>query len=244
MNVLKSIPLCSIKNELKSKMEKHRKSILNIIGFTLLELIIAITIFSISAIAIYTSFNVGIHAWRKADDSYKLRQQARHAFNAIARDLRSSLSFTLKGPDDLLMDSFEGSLNKVSFWRSVRAQDSKSKVISKITYIVEEDKKADLNNEKGTKSLYRILQSYEEFIGGEEGIKSLLVAGVSDLKIEYAYLANEKIEWGEEWKKQGSKIPFEVRVSLSFPSLNEDEVVEFSEKIIIQTGSLVEKKVT
>ncbi len=194
-------------------------------GFTLLELLIAITIFSIVAIAIYSSFNVGIHAWRKAENSYKVRQEARHALNTIGRELRCAINFA--------PIAFEGTSNSVSFCRTGTF---------KITYAIvkEEKEEKQKGKEVETYSLYRILQTYQESVKGEKGTESLLASGVLDFKLQYAYLDLDKVVWKDEWKKEELNIPLGVKASLFYPSQGEGQVAEYSEAIFIPTGILKE----
>lgn len=194
-------------------------------GFTLLELLIAVTIFSIVAIAIYSSFNVGIRTWRKAENSYKVRQEARHALNTIGRELRCAINSTAM--------PFEGSSNYVSFCRTMKVsnpQGGYSEGIFEITYTFEAEDKA----------VYYILQTYEEYAKGETGTKSLLASGVLDFKLQYVYLDLDKVVWKDEWKKEELNIPLGVKVSLSYPSQSEGQVVEYSETFFIPTGTLKE----
>lgn len=195
-------------------------------GFTLLELLIAVTIFSIVAVAIYTSFNVGIRAWRKAEASYKIKQEARHAFDAIGRDLRGAINFTRM--------PFEGASGSVSFSRALRISDSKGGYIEgvfKITYTFNAQDKA----------LYYILQTYQEDTKGEEGKKSLLASDVSDFKLKYAYLEGSEVIWKDYWNEEELNIPLGVKVSIAYPSENEGQAVEFSETIFIPTGIIKEE---
>lgn len=201
-------------------------------GFTFLELLIAVAIFSISAVAIYSSFNVGIRAWRKAEDSYKIRQEARQALSVMSRELRSALSFKLKKPDETFEDSFDGSSDEVSFWRALRTADSKEGYpagIYKVTYKLEE-----------TQSLHRVLRSYRQYVNieGEEDSGSVFISGLSGFKLEYAYTKEGVIDWQSTWKDEQEVLPFMVKVTLSFPSQGKAEPVGFTETILIPTGEL------
>lgn len=228
-------------------------------GFTLLELIIAITIFSISAVAVYSSFNVGINAWRKAEESYEVRQQARHTLNVMARELRQAINFILRESktSQNFKDSFEGSADKISFWKALGSSGpgkEKSEGIFKITYYLkkDEDEKVQGNlTKEETRSLYRKVQAYKESLKEEEqqGSESILSTHILDLEFKYAYKEDaEKIWWDKEWKKNPWEetafglIPFAVKISLSYPSKNEGEKITFSETVIIPTGRLKQKE--
>lgn len=217
-------------------------------GFTFLELLIAVTIFSISAVAIYSSFNVGIRAWRKAEDSYKVRQEARQALSAMSRELRSALGFKLKKSDEDVEDSLDGSSDEVSFWRALRTADSKEGYpagIYKATYkVVKEEKKSDKEDGQ-TQSLCRILRSYRQYVDpveGEEDPGSVFLSGLSGFKLEYAYADGEEIGWQPAWKDKQGALPFMVKVTLSFPSQGKAGPVDFTETITIPTGELTSQE--
>lgn len=205
-------------------------------GFTFLELLIAVAIFSISAVAIYSSFNVGIRAWRKAEDSYKIRQEARQALSVMSRELRSAFSFKLKKSDEAVEDSFDGSSDEVSFWRALRTADSKEGYpagIYKVTYKSGE-----------AQSLRRVLQSYRQYVDieGEEDSGSVFLSGLSGFKLEYAYADVEEIGWQSAWKDKQGALPFMVKVTLSFPSQGKAGPVDFTETIAIPTGELTSQE--
>ena len=191
-------------------------------GFTLLELLIAVTIFSIVSIAIYSSFSVGIRAWRKAEESYKVRQEARHALEDIGYELRTAVNFTPV--------PFEGSSDCVSFSRVLKSSNKYSEGIFKITYTFDAE----------AKSLYYILQTYQESVQEESGIKSILTSGISGFQLKYAYLDGEEVIWRDDWQSDEIDVPFGVKVSLFYPSQSKGQDIEFSETILIPTGALKE----
>lgn len=187
-------------------------------GFTILELLIAVAIFSIVAVSIYSSFNIGVHAWRKAQDSYQIRQQARHALETLSRDLRCAVNFT--------GIAFEGLSDSVSF---VRAKDG----IHKLT----------CSFEKASGSLYYVLVPYRQILSHgdatkEEAAGPVLASGLSDVKFQYAYKDADGILWKDEWRKEDDIVPMGVRISLFYPSGKEEQAVEFSETVFIPVGTI------
>ncbi|KPL08072.1 hypothetical protein AMJ85_08930 [candidate division BRC1 bacterium SM23_51] len=58
-------------------------------GFTLLEIIIAVTIFGIVSIAIYSTFRVGLRSYEVGREQMVVTQTARVVFNLLERDLRA-----------------------------------------------------------------------------------------------------------------------------------------------------------
>ena len=65
-------------------------------GFTLLELLVAVTIFSIVAVALYSSFYAGIRILRRTQEAIKLHQNLRLVTEELSLDLRNSLLAPLK----------------------------------------------------------------------------------------------------------------------------------------------------
>jgi len=62
------------------------------IAFTLLEVLIATTIFSLVAAALYTTFRTGVRAYESSEKEIVRMQHARVIFDTISRDLRSVYS--------------------------------------------------------------------------------------------------------------------------------------------------------
>ncbi len=131
------------------------------------------------------------------------------------------------------MIPFEDSAGSVSFCSISKVRNPKdvySAGIVKLTYILDPE----------TKVLYSVSQTYQEVSKGEEGTKSVLSSGIYEFKLMYAYTDGEEIVWEDEWDKENACIPFEVKVTLSYPSQAEGQIVEFSETVLIPTGTLME----
>ncbi|MFH0771647.1 MAG: prepilin-type N-terminal cleavage/methylation domain-containing protein [Candidatus Omnitrophota bacterium] len=209
-------------------------------GFTLIELIIAVTVFSVVILTVYLSFGVGIRAWREAEGSYKLRQQARQSLDIIGRELRNAVNFA--------PIQFEGGKDWIRFASSPVARDSDSVCggVFEMEYFIEEDSGADKSAGAAEKSLYRICRTYKESLQEDselkkDAAKSLLISGLSGFKLRYARREDENIIWVDNWEKDNKCIPFGVELSLIFASSRADETpIVFSEIILMPTGVLKE----
>ena len=91
-------------------------------GFTFIELILAITIFSIIAVSIYSVFRAGVRLWSRTNPVIQANQSTRYFFNTISKDLKNSVSYnvgstTVKtfGSSDEKNVNFEGAEQKISF---------------------------------------------------------------------------------------------------------------------------------
>ena len=113
-------------------------------GFTFIELLVAMLIFSIIAVSVYLSFNVGIRAWRKGEEGYKIRQGARYLLSSISRDMRNAVS-----SKEIM---FSGGADSVSLCKA-------SKGLFKVSY--------EFNGSEN--AVYKIVQAYKESASGEPG---------------------------------------------------------------------------
>ncbi|MDO8535444.1 MAG: prepilin-type N-terminal cleavage/methylation domain-containing protein, partial [Candidatus Omnitrophota bacterium] len=62
-------------------------------GFTFIELIVAITIFSIMAVSIYSVFRAGVRLWYRTNPLIQANQSTRYFFNTLSADLKNSVSY-------------------------------------------------------------------------------------------------------------------------------------------------------
>ena len=60
-------------------------------GFTLMEVLVAVTIFAIAAAALFVTFRTGIRSWEAGHSASELFQSARVARDVIQRDLANML---------------------------------------------------------------------------------------------------------------------------------------------------------
>lgn len=64
-------------------------------GFTLIELTVAVTIFAIIAVSIFTTFNTGIKVWRKSTPLMENSQSRMVFFDVISLDLKNAVAYTV-----------------------------------------------------------------------------------------------------------------------------------------------------
>lgn len=78
-------------------MRKHKKSVC---GFTLIEMIIAIGIFSVIMLAVGAAFASGAFSYRGSKELQKNVESAQYAMNTMAKHLRTSTIVSPDMPDD------------------------------------------------------------------------------------------------------------------------------------------------
>lgn len=186
-------------------------------GFTFIELLVAMLIFSIIAVSIYLSFNVGIRAWRKGEEGYRTRQGARYLLSSISRELRNAINSK--------EIAFLGGADGVSFCKAANG-------LFKVSYEFDSSK-----NE-----IYKVVWTYKESASAQPGTRSRLASGISDFKLQYSYKKDEKIEWSDTWEEEANIVPFAVRVSLTYNPVGDAQPAAISQTILIPTGVLKEKE--
>jgi prepilin-type N-terminal cleavage/methylation domain-containing protein len=174
-------------------------------GFTLIELIIAVTIFSLVAVGVARTFFSGMKLWNKAKEDISAAGLFL-SVESIASELRQSANVKSIG--------FEGSATHVSFPLVV------GNAILKVTY------KFDLS----TKRLIRTTVLLKDFIAESEAqnCQEKEVLSLDDFTLSYFYpdKVNGKYLWKDEWIKNDRVF---TAVKLHVRSGNE----EFSRTIFI-----------
>jgi len=170
-------------------------------GFTLLEILIAVTLLSVVLAAIYSTFMLSHRATEGMDESLLKTQEARKALDILKRELdatvyRSKDSLTLLKIQD--RDIFGKQAAQLTFTTFSPLRPG----LSRISYYVEEkDKKL---------SLFKKVASPSD-TGETEGID--IIEDLGSFTVEARY--NDT--WVRTWDTDINKgVPDEIRISLSF----------------------------
>jgi general secretion pathway protein J len=153
-------------------------------GFTLLEMVVTLTILGFILLIIFGAFRLGISAWEKGESSREEYQKVRAVSQLVSRQLKSMVPYkikTEKAEGDYL--AFEGSARSLKF---VSALSMKAKQPEGFVYAIYEFK--DGGNEGGRLVVYeqRVLirkNFFEEQPNEESGVP--LIEGISDIRFEY-----------------------------------------------------------
>jgi len=191
-------------------------------GFTLLEMVVTLTILGFILLIIFGAFRLGISAWEKGESSREEYQKVRAVSQLVSRQLKSMVPYkikTEKAEGDYL--AFEGSARSLKF---VSALSMKAKQPEGFVYAIYEFK--DGGNEGGRLVVYeqRVLirkNFFEERPNEESGVP--LIEGISDIQFEYYQeedsLKNRKEGWVEEWNaKEEKELPRAVRMTVTYKS--------------------------
>jgi len=189
-------------------------------AFTLIELIVATLIMTIVVVSIYSTFSLGIKAWRKGSEGRSL-QKVRISLLKLQKELKNTFLFS--------MIRFKGVSSEMVFPIVVSEEDKDS------TYTVSYYIAEDMNT--GVKSLIKkkMLFTDKEYTETEETGEFIFSAYSMDF--EYAYELkddSEGFEWRGIWEESQKTIPCAVRINFSLDAGGE----LYHKTIFIPQGAL------
>lgn len=182
--MLHLLRICINMNRVEQK-DKNRSN-----GFTLMELLLAITLFSIIAVAIYSSLAVGIKAQKRGCVIGGEYSDLRLTFYLTSQDLHNAIH-----ANEIYLVS---EAQKIYFYSVLPAQDG-TRELYKITYTWEREG-----------SYFNLLRLKENYIDSCQEIHEKgdeILDKVSKLEFSYGYVkkeisGEEEFSWKEEWKQE------------------------------------------
>jgi len=203
-------------------------------GFTLVELLIAASIFAVIMVSIYSAFQTGILSYRRIDSAFEVYQTARIALNRIELDLKNSFAYMDAGNKS----GFIGNDKSLEFFSVVDYYKTGqlNTAVCRIKYDWDE----------GNKTLKRISYAGLNALrpdSGQEGED--LATQVVKVVFEYAYQKDKKDKsyaWQASWPveddpalktKQEISVPSAVRITLSLTEKNKtaEEAIKFTKLV-------------
>lgn len=128
-------------------------------SFTIIELLIALSIFSVIAASVYSAFHAGLFAWQRLNVTALTRQQAAVTLDLMADEIASFV------PSEKV--KFEGSAGSVSFL--ARLKDADKYYLAKVSFFFDSSSNSLMRGETR----------------GEEIIAEELFSGVKSLEFKY-----------------------------------------------------------
>lgn len=201
------------------------KNNINKTGFTFIELLVAITIFSIIAVSIYSVFSVGVKLWYRTSPLIESNQSARFFFNTISSDLKNSVAYLKKGAN------FIGEDRKISFMTLVEVTAPSAPPHTELARVI-------YYFDRNKKTVKRAVATLREGFSEDYARASDILTGIDDKDFGFGYcykLGASKTEYEYEWKdawadedKDAGKIPRGIKVKAG----------DYTKIIFIPTGSL------
>jgi len=199
-------------------------------AFTLVEILISASIFSIIILSIYSAFQVGVLSYRKIDSSFEMYQNARISLGRAEQDLKNSFAYMA---DDNKC-GFSGDNKELEFFSVLDYYKNAAlnAGIARIKY----------SWDQGSKTLTRTcLIGTDALSNSTNQQPDILASNVDKLKFEYAYQQDKNSAsyvWQESWPTQNDPaaaseqekiIPLAVRITMTLTKSGSsaEDAVEF-----------------
>lgn len=188
-------------------------------GFTLLEVIVSLTVLGFILLIIFGGFRLGLSAWDRGESIKEEHQTARILSQLISRQVKSMVPYkvqTKKAEGDYL--AFEGKSQSLKFVSSLPIKGNRAEGFVHAIYQFEENGK-----EGGRLVLYEQRALNRNFFEEEpkEENRHILMEGISKLLFEYYQeedlSKNQSEEWLEEWNaKEKKELPGCLKMTMAF----------------------------
>jgi prepilin-type N-terminal cleavage/methylation domain-containing protein len=184
-------------------------------GFTLVELLIVVVIFSMISFTLYSTFSNGIKIWQKIDQEIP-EEDINIFLEKFSTDLRNAFKFT-----GLF---FIGKRDRIEFNTLVNSARLKKRTVGKIAYSYNNQEEAFLRSQ---------LDFSQLSTGSSEGIEQSL-KNVNGVVFLYYFQNSQTKEymWTDEWAAE--TLPLAVRIDLWFGY--DEKRNKFSKTIGIPAG--------
>lgn len=191
------------------------------LGFTLVELLVAIAILSVLVVTIYSSFASGISAREKGETLVDLTQVGRETLRRMASDLANAPGLSDPG--------FIGQADQMSF---VTLQPDREHGIGRMCHV---RYYLRMESPAGPGSLWRACQVF-----GDTHEEVDLTGGcVRELKFTYAYHESGEsgVRWATYWfGTEGAPLPVAVRISMVLESEGQTISLERTAHVPVSSG--------
>lgn len=210
-------------------------------GFTLIELFIAISIFAVVAIALYSTFFAGISVWRRSGEGGNAYHNIRFMFDDMTKDLKNSIYMYSKKSKDKeeSIYAFSGTNREIIFITledAATEDDIFRRELTRVAYRFDE----------GEGRLIRLRADKTSGFDIEKGKEEVLLKEVEDFKFEYCYETDSDIEpyeWKEEWEDDQMMIPRGVKATFLIKAEKIKEPLKITKIIFVPKGILGKEEI-
>jgi general secretion pathway protein J len=188
-------------------------------GFTLLEVVVAMTILGLILLIVFGAFRVGLSTWDKGEQTREEYQRQRTATQLITRQIKSMVPYkikTQKAEGDYL--AFDGKSHSLKF---VSTLSLKAVRPNGFVFAIYEYKEGGPEGGRLVAYEKRVVNKdfFEEGPKEEEGVTVL--QGISDIRFEYFREEDpEKTRaeaWLDDWNaKEEKELPTALRIKITF----------------------------
>jgi len=192
-------------------------------GFTLIEVLVAMTLFSVVMTAVYAAFQTGARVWRHGEENMQMFQDARVALTLLARELRSAFpeaGHLFLGEDDTSGHRHNDRIEFFAVRPPLDPSQGQEARILKISYYVDQARggrgqvlrrqEQIVTGPIPTQEQFAKLGKKERLIKMEKPWRCILATNVDSLDFQYM--------WKQEWVPfctQGFGLPEVIEVALT-----------------------------
>ena len=197
-------------------------------GFTILEMLLALTIFSIVMISTTSIFSLGIQIWKRTQGRYAIEQKAELAIERMAKDIRCMMNAqnrSLQG---------EGADHSLKIPSLIHALDQKG-----------------IDTTQPGRIIYELAYSSKEICRAEESVSDVyrnlepaclpIAQHIKSLKFRYWVYSGigNSFTWYDRWEaKDGNPQAIEIRLELEdkLPGENAAYRTEYKKTVLVPIG--------
>jgi general secretion pathway protein J len=216
-------------------------------GFTLIEVVITLTILGFILLIIFGAFRLGLSAWERGESTKEEYQRLRMISQLISQQVKSAVPYKIKSEKaegDYL--AFEGTAHSVKF---VSALSMKARKPEGFVYAIYQFKEE--GNETGRLILFEQRAVNRDFFTEEpsEDLGHPLMEGISNVLFEYYReedpLKGWKEEWVEEWNARDEReLPKAFRMTIVQKDLEGNKNVPITIVTCLPSNRLEEVRIT
>ena len=187
-------------------------------GFTLLEMIVAVTLIAMMTVGLWAIFRIGLRSWSRGTEFMDANQRHRSILNLVRKQMASTYGLyappdpQLPGPGALIFDGTGSSLRFISL-NSLQFQDSPG--LTLVSYGIDQDSNGDyVLTEKEARYLGQIP---DEDVPSGKSKATPIFEKLSSCLFEYFDPgdADHPAQWVQEWDGQKLRmLPLAVSLTM------------------------------
>jgi general secretion pathway protein J len=208
-------------------------------GFTLLELMISLTIVSLIVLIIFGCFRVGIRAWVKGEEDVDVRQRLRIVMELMKHQLASASLYAAtksngKEKERDRFRGFRGSDKSLEFVSRISLIPGNELGPSYVKYVVEPEPAKERECLKLYEKKVVFIKPGEDFKEPLENDFFTILSGAREIKIEYLKgVTDVAFEWQSVWDPDIDKgLPLAVRITVDIEDGEESAPVSVLARIL------------
>jgi general secretion pathway protein J len=189
-------------------------------GFTLLEILLAISILSILVVILISGLHVGIKSWEKGEERIDESQTTRIVQDLIFQDIRSCYPYQIAFENKRTL-VFQGESDRIDFIATSASFVSQSRDVGlrEVSYYIDDDPSTD---QEGLVVREAMVTQKEDVFSDERGTIIELDNHVKSIKFRY-FIANDSLkiaesglengQWLDRWDSLTSSLEYSPEVS-------------------------------